>query len=80
MKWFGESWHAPVCRPEAFAPTPIGETCCRCWKPIRFGERGLLVPHLEPTGFVERPWHLPCWLDELGLRRESIEARREVLS
>jgi hypothetical protein len=30
MKWFGESWNAPVCESTERVAVPVGETCVRC--------------------------------------------------
>ena len=51
-KWFGESWGAQVCEPEAHTETPVGAGCLHCGEPIAEGDRGFLdegagVTHFE---------------------------------
>lgn len=63
LRWYGESWGAPVCAdPEDRVPTPIGERCTRCDVVIVLGDRGLLVLHLDDAGAIMRPVHLACFL------------------
>lgn len=61
MKWFGQSWGAPICDPDEHCPTPVGERCARCLLPIGEREQGLIIPHLF-AGVTQRPWHLLCFL------------------
>jgi hypothetical protein len=44
--WFGQSWGAEVCEPERHKPTPVGEPCMDCQRPIEYDDRGLVVPHV----------------------------------
>lgn len=59
MKWFGESWGAPVCEPEEHVRTPDGEVCpCGCLTIIYPGDAGFVIPHVQEDGFVELlAWH-----------------------
>lgn len=62
VQWFGESWEAPVCRPDRHVETPDGP-CARCGRRIQLGDKGLLIPFFDgehpPT---REPWHLLCFL------------------
>lgn len=69
MKWFGESWGAPVCYAAEHAPTPIGKLCGYCPHSIRPGDQGLLLPYLDPaesTVWRDLPFHLVCFLRSVG--------------
>lgn len=63
MRWFGESWGAPVCDPADHVETPTGTPCTSCTEPIAASDRGLVVPLLgratEPTLL---PYHHMCFL------------------
>lgn len=61
MKWFGKSWGAPICDPDDHRPTPLGEECLYCKKPIGPDDIGLLIPHLDETASI-RPWHHACFM------------------
>lgn len=45
MKWFGESWGAPICDPKYHWLTPTGRPCLGCGKPIADGDQGFMVPN-----------------------------------
>ena len=79
MRWFGADWGAPVCDADTHAPTPVGEPCVPCGKPIMAGDRGFLIPQSSTTWgethvMIEyRPWHLACMMESvLGPEWESI--------
>jgi hypothetical protein len=57
MKWFGESWNAPVNRDVPHAPTPVGQPCLFCPVPIATGDRGYLIPSVDGA---YRPAHRDC--------------------
>jgi hypothetical protein len=61
-RWFGQTWGAPVCDPRAHVEAPVGEPCLRCHRPIEAGDQGVTIPY----GTVPAPWHLDCWLREIG--------------
>ena len=70
VRWFGESWGAPVCEPEDHIDTPINEDCARCRGAIEEGQQGVTVPYLTgrsgEDGWMDRlAWHLDCWLAEV---------------
>ena len=50
MKWFGDSWGAPVCDPLDHMPTQEGSRCGYCEQDITRDDRGFLIPHslIEP--------------------------------
>jgi len=63
MKWFGESWDAPVNRIAEHVDTPVGASCMHCDQPIEAKQKGLLVPYLSADGqWIEEPWHMTCFL------------------
>jgi len=68
VKWFGESWGAPVCEAESHAPTPVGEICLQCERAIEADDQGVIIPHIEslsrPTR--DRAQHLDCHLHSIG--------------
>lgn len=68
MKWFGESWGAPICKPEDHAEAPVGEPCIHCEEPIQEGDKGIITPFLtdwvDKDTFVEKevPYHYACFM------------------
>ena len=80
VRWFGRSWGAPVCRPAANVPTPVGEPCA--WGgadlPIHLGDQGVGVLDVTTGRFVW--YHLDCWLRWVagGLASESLDPRGPV--
>lgn len=68
VKWFGESWGAPICDPADKVDVPTGRLCLMCDREILAGDQGLMVTHLGETangawrGAIRQPWHLDCWL------------------
>ena len=72
VRWFGESWGAPVCDPRAHVDTPVGETCA--WgsaAPIKPSDQGIGIPDGSTGLYVW--YHLECWL-----RTIAGEVQREV--
>lgn len=62
LRWFGTTWHAPVCDPRTHIETPVGLRCARCEEIIIRVDRGItLVTHPKLA------WHRDCWLRELGV-------------
>lgn len=43
IRWFGESWGAPVCDPETHVETPAGKRCLGCPDEIEEGQAGVVV-------------------------------------
>lgn len=66
IKWFGQSWGAPVNTDAEHVETPVGGHCMSCDKPIQPGDQGFQLHH----GFngEYRPWHKDCLLDAIGLK------------
>jgi hypothetical protein len=67
MRWFGETWDAPINDLE-HADTPVGETCEHCKEPIVDDDRGVLLPgfHFDPEAVPlqvpEYAYHLRCFM------------------
>jgi hypothetical protein len=58
MRWFGETWGAPVNEECEHAPTPVGEQCLECERVINDGQQGVLLPYMD----VEAAYHRLCFL------------------
>lgn len=67
VRWFGESWRAPINDPRAEIPIPVGEQCIYCHLPIVSDDQGISVPG-PPTGRVV--FHKDCFFDEIGVPHE----------
>lgn len=68
MKWFGESWGAPVCHPEEHVETPDGEVCPECIRSIRPGDQGFVLPYVNGAGSVgPLSYHRVCLERALGV-------------
>lgn len=79
MKWFGETWHAPICEPSEHVERPEAE-CMYCDAELVDGDRGVVMPYLED---LEKPatWvaaHLECFLGALGLAPIAIDITRDL--
>jgi hypothetical protein len=62
MKWFGNSWGAPICE-SPHVETPVGVPCVYCEEPIQLGDRGVIIPHVGQKGCdASHPWHMDCFL------------------
>ena len=57
MKYFGESWRAPVCKEQV--PTPIGELCLFCDESIADGDHGLFANETQPV-------HRECFIRQVS--------------
>lgn len=74
LRWFGESWGAPVCDPRAHVETPVGWVCIghdhlhdrNRSALIMACDQGVTMPyyHGEVTMIA---YHLDCWLHEIGV-------------
>lgn len=80
MKWFGESWGAPVCEPETKVDTPVDAWCAWCEAPILKTDQGLMISYFEKmtegdhtTTFEHGSdaWHLDCFLQNLGIKEKK---------
>lgn len=69
MKWFGETWNAPINETVPFAETPVGEPCMRCGVDIAEGDQGLILPVAGIAQFLleENPFHKQCFFEETGI-------------
>lgn len=69
VRWFGESWGAPICDPRANIPAPIDQNCLACHLPIKSNDQGVgtLSYGIEHSvdGYVY--YHLDCFLAEIGV-------------
>lgn len=73
--WFGSSWDAPVCDPETFRPTPVGEQCAACPHQIEDGDAGMIIPHTyAPGAWRLTATHLACFRRGLGQVIGRLEA------
>lgn len=76
MKWFGESWGAPVCEPRLHAETPTDATCEHCRGPINPGDMGFLLPLASDFDglFIELAYHRFCLLATIipDFRRDDL--------
>lgn len=66
MRWFGESWGAPVCEPENEVPIPLGWICESCGVAFAEGDRGVTLVYYDEEGRRDFPLHLDCLLDSVG--------------
>ena len=67
MKWFGDTWHAPINDTVLHTETPVGELCLRCEVPIAEGDSGLILPHVGKFAATENPFHRQCFFEETGI-------------
>lgn len=63
VRWFGETWNAPVNDPRSHIPTPVGERCV-CGLSIHADDEGIRVIS-SPDGFAY--YHLLCFWREIGV-------------
>ncbi len=66
VRWFGQSWGAPVCSdPFDHVATPVGRACLWCYELIVDGDAGLIVPHTTRQGVADEPRHVDCFVREV---------------
>lgn len=66
MKWFGETWGAPVCNTADHVATPVGKNCLDCGGPIYPHSRGLIVPYVQGDfTCTNEPHHTECFLQDI---------------
>lgn len=73
VKWFGESWGAPICAPEEKRDTPVGSLCCcGCGRAIQEGDQGLLLWTLgaKPHEVGYGAWLYDCFWHSIDPMRE----------
>jgi hypothetical protein len=64
MKWFGESWGAPLCSEEDRIETPVNEECFGCDKLVVEGEQGVVLPFMADKNDprTTAPYHKDCFI------------------
>ena len=65
MKWFGDSWGAPVCTELEKVPVPITELCFACGGEFVELDRGLVLPYDDKSGTRDTFWHRTCFLKSI---------------
>jgi len=72
IKWFGESWGAPINEQAQRVGTPIDQNCIACTKPIYWGDQGFVVAYLgigaERSGEVV--YHKDCFFKDIGISHD----------
>lgn len=66
MKVFPTAWGQPDFET---VPTPK-EPCVVCEQSFLPTDLGVLIPHHDDNGVVDRPWHRDCFLASLGIELE----------
>jgi hypothetical protein len=67
VRWFGESWGAPVCHPATKVYTPVTEPCEACDVMITEDDQGVTIPFVGSVGsWVRHAYHLQCFLAEVS--------------
>lgn len=59
MRWFGESWGAPLCEATEHVQTPVGEPCTLCGEAIAAKDQGVVMPCVRET-VIHEPSHRKC--------------------
>ncbi len=73
VRWFGESWGAPICDPDYHVPVPCGDVCLDCGRVIEVTDQGLILqfcyldPDTNEPRAEPRAWHLDCFCDNVGI-------------
>jgi hypothetical protein len=72
MEWFGAPWNGTFCAAQPPVPPPVGLPCQRCGEHIDQSDQGVIVPFLgaAPSAWSETPYHLHCFLDNLGIKHD----------
>jgi hypothetical protein len=85
LRWFGESWGAPVCDPRAHVATPVGLTCLGHphmhegrSEVVEPGDQGVTMPFVRHRRVDTVAYHLDCWLHEIGADRLRPTKNNEV--
>jgi hypothetical protein len=71
VRWFGESWGAPVNDPDTHVDTPTHRQCIECLRWIESDDQGMViptVPEIDPQGTVA--YHRVCFFDVIGIPHE----------
>jgi hypothetical protein len=48
--FFGQRWDAPIVDRARFVPTPVGQVCYLCDRPIHRGDQGFIRPLITENG------------------------------
>jgi len=68
MKWFGESWGAPVNESAEHVDTPVGWPCVYCRIMIVEADAGFITPYISDEEDVDEvAFHHECFLKDLGI-------------
>jgi hypothetical protein len=62
MRWFGESWGAPVCVTGEHVATPVGSRCEHCAQLFEADDQGLILPAFIEGTAEDWPIHRDCLL------------------
>jgi hypothetical protein len=62
MRWFGESWGAPVCQEAEHVDTPVDHACLYCGQMIDEDDSGFEMPYLSEEGPTITFVHRNCLL------------------
>lgn len=57
LRWFGESWNAPMNTPQTKVPVPVGMDCFRCGNYVKITDQGVLLPGDNEF----HVYHFACW-------------------
>lgn len=69
IRWFGPSWHAPICIANTKVATPVHLPCQYCRKPIVDEDRGITLPFYKGVNdpVTREPYHLRCFKESVGI-------------
>jgi hypothetical protein len=65
VRWFGDSWGAPINDPRTWVETPTNELCAECMKWIESDDSGIRIPGVEASGYVS--FHKKCFFHTIGV-------------
>jgi hypothetical protein len=66
VRWFGDSWGAPVCEPRTHIETPVGDDCAGCERAIQAEDIGITMPSVSVADALGRAtFHLDCFMREV---------------
>jgi hypothetical protein len=68
VRWFGQSWGAPVNDPRAHMSVPLGEWCIHCKVHFDHGDQGFgIAAHTSIAANGQVFYHRNCLFDEIGV-------------
>jgi len=76
VRWFGDTWRAPVCDPAYHITTPVDTVCIECAKKVTGSDRGIVCscsPGIWGNWVLDTPdgafyvgsYHLLCWMEQV---------------